>query len=108
MPANITRGNIEGLIAVTINIVPVLVPPKGSTEQVFYVKWMLKTDIPITLIMPSFIAGIGINSLSAPANNFLRVIFTNVTSSSVVPPAGNYILVLGRPSNASSLPTVSF
>jgi hypothetical protein len=108
MPANITRGNIEGLIAVTINIVPISMPPKVSTDQVFYVKGMLITDIPITLVMPYFIAGIGISGVSATANDFLRVIFTNVTSSSVVPPAGSYILVLGRPSNASSLPTVSF
>jgi hypothetical protein len=108
MPSNITRGNVEGLIAVVLNMSPSSVSFYNTSEKTYIIPGIMSTDIPINLIPPSIVSGISIGNLRVPANNSLCVQFSNCSNGSLSPPSGLYTLILSRPSNASILPTVSF
>lgn len=108
MPSNITRGNVEGLISVALNLVPTVVYLNSTTEQHFAVPGLLTTDIVINLSMYGYSSGVGIGNARVSSNGVLAVIFSNCTGTTKIPLATTYFLVVGRPSNASLLNVVSF
>jgi hypothetical protein len=109
MPSNITRGNVEGLIAVACIISPAAVNSFANAAQYFNVPGALTTDIGIKFIMPGgTYYGISIGNVRVSSRGVIEVIFSNCSSTITTPPSGNYTLILGRPSNAALLPVVSF
>jgi hypothetical protein len=108
MPSNITRGNVEGLLAVSIRITPTAVSAWTSAEQSFTVQGLLVTDIVIRATMPAAGAGISIFNVRVKAMNTVAITFANVTSASHSPAPGTYILILGRLSDSALLKTAYF
>jgi hypothetical protein len=108
MPSNITRGNIEGLIALQAKATPNAVGGYTSAEQDFYVPGVLASDVVISLSPPSGTNGIFIGNVRVKSNNIISVIFVNSTATSATPASGNYTMTLGRLSDSSTLPIVLF
>jgi hypothetical protein len=108
MPSNITRGNVEGLIAISFTPPTLLVIPNYTSVEVDYtVPGVLANDIAISLSLPSFSPGIGVGNIRVKSAGVVSVTFGNADIAQQLP-GGVYTLVLGRLSNASLLPTVAF
>jgi hypothetical protein len=108
MPTNITRGNVEGMIAIGLNIVPAAVSGRNAVEQYFDVPGLLSTDVVISVSAPGFVSGITVVNAKVSSNNSVGITFTNNNSIDTVPVPGKYILVLGRLSNNTTVPIMQF
>ena len=107
MPTNITRGNVEGLIAIKFPIIPYSTSVFTTTEFDFPVPGVLATDVVISVSMPYYVNAFSIGNARVKANNIVSITFVS-GGGAQTPPVGTYTLILGRLSDGYSLPTVSF
>jgi hypothetical protein len=108
MPSNVTRGNLEGLIAFKYWPTVSVLNPSTTVELDFTIPGVLANDVAISVSMPYAYQGLGIGNVRVKGNNVVSVVFYNVLTSTVALPNYPYVFFLGRVSNGELLPTVSF
>lgn len=108
MPTNVTRGNVEGLIAMTVKVVPQICTSRTTTQQLFLVPGTLVSDVVVSISMPYHVPGIYITNAWIYPKGVLQIHFGNLQAADAMPPAGYYTLILGRPSDGGSLSRVQF
>jgi hypothetical protein len=108
MPSNITRGNIEGLIAMTVNFNPTSMIGLSCIPQTVSVPGALTTDVVLSVSMPSHRVGITISSARIKPTGKLEITFSNINTYTTLPPQGDYVFVLGRLSDSVRLSSIVF
>jgi hypothetical protein len=105
---NITRGNIEGLIAIQYSPGSSTIPSYSTQENSYNVPGVLATDVAVSITMPSFANGISVGNIRVSAADTVNVVFVNPSNTARTIPNGIYALIIGRLSDGYLLPTVSF
>lgn len=110
MPSDLVRGNIGGLIVVSVTINPAEVATITTAEQTFTVDGLRASDLVIAVIKPTCTAGVGIVNARVSAANTLALTFVNPTAAGVDAASESYKIVIARPSGGGTgtLPTVTF